>query len=373
MLNRPEADTGVLKAGFLFENDESTPYTYNFILARDALQRKYPEQIEILTRTNVSPEETEEPLLDLISKGCRIIFCNNYSEQFYAMAAHYPDVVFCQVSFPLPGEGTLPDNYHTFNGEIYEARYVSGIAAGMKLQQLIDEGTVESGHAAIGYVAGYEAPEVISGYTAFLLGVRSIVPDATMKVRYTNSWSDFTLEKQTARGLIDEGCLIISQHSDTIGPAVACEEADHTVYFIGYNKSMMDVAPDSALLSVRVNWTPYIIGAAEAILQGKSIEKNVSATAFGNDMCAGFDKDWVQILEPNSALLAPGTQEKIDETVAALRRNSINVFHGAYTGTDPNDPSDTVDLSIAFRENSASSTPSFHYILDDVISVQKPD
>ena len=175
---------------------------------------------------------------------------------------------------------------------------------------------------------------------------------------------------QTARELIDEGCMVLSHHTDTIGPAIACEEADRPVFFVGYNRSMMDVAPDSTLISLRVNYTPYVIGSVEAVMENRRIEKNVSATAFGNDCVAGFESDWVQLLEPNTALLAPGSREKIDELIAAFRKGSLPVFQGPYTGTDPQNPSDTIDLSTVYKENSTSSSPSFHYILDEGIFVE---
>ena len=368
--NRQETGEETVKVGFLFENDESTPYTYNFIAARDTLQRKFPERVEVLSRSNVPPEETEESLRDLISNGCTVLFCNNYSDQFAAMASQYPDITFCQVSYSENGTEGRPKNYHTFNGAIYQARYVSGVAAGMKLQQMIDEGRITSRQALVGYVAAFQTPEVISGYTAFFLGVRSIVPEARMLVRTIHSWSNFSLEKQTARDLIDEGCLVISQHTDTIGPALACEEAETPVYFVGYNKSMMDVAPDTALMSVRIYWVPYVTDAVEAVLEGKTIEKYVSGNAFGNDMCAGFERSWVQILEPNVAQLAPGTQEKINEVITALQRGSLSVFQGPYVGVNPADPSDIINLSGGFQENKASSFPTFHYILEDVIEVR---
>ncbi|MBQ6366022.1 MAG: BMP family ABC transporter substrate-binding protein [Oscillospiraceae bacterium] len=369
VMNRPASEENI-KVGFLFENDESTPYTYNFMLARDALQRRYPDRVEVYTRSNILPEETEEPLRDLIHKGCRIIFCNNYSEQLVSLAGEYPDVTFCQVSFPH-SEGTVfPSNYHMFNGAVYQARYISGVIAGMKLQQLIDNRYIRPENALVGYIGGFETPEVISGYTAFFLGIRSVVPEATMKVRYIHAWNNFALEKQTARELIDEGCMVLSHHTDTIGPAIACEEADRPVFFVGYNRSMMDVAPDSTLISLRVNYTPYVIGSVEAVMENRRIEKNVSATAFGNDCVAGFESDWVQLLEPNTALLAPGSREKIDELIAAFRKGSLPVFQGPYTGTDPQNPSNTIDLSTVYKENSTSSSPSFHYILDEGIFVE---
>ena len=368
---RIEADS--LKVGFIYENDESMPYTYNFVTAERALETEYGGRVQILTKSNTLETETEEPTLDLIRRGCRIIFTNSYSEQFADLAPDYPDVQFCQVSHLEKAPETVPENYHTFKGEIYQGRYVSGIVAGMKLKELIDQGVLSREEAVAGYVAAYPTAEVISGFTAFLLGIRAIVPETTMKVRYTRTWGSYMKELDAARKLIDAGCIVLSQHSDTIGPAVACEEAqtDHPVYFIGYNQSMLDIAPTTALISTRINWTPYILGAVGAVFEDIPIEKNVDGKVHGSDIGAGFERGWVEMLELNTYVAAEGTQQKINETIDSLKRGNIQVFRGEYTGVNPDDPSDTCDLRTGFAENAAYSSPSFHYILDDVITVEQ--
>ena len=287
------ATTKLLKIGFIYENDVSTPYTYNFSLAEDALLEQYGSRIQIMVRSNVQDNDTEAPARELAQSGCGIIFCNSYSDQFRTVARDYPDVQFCQASFPLDPEEELPPNYHTFKGKACQGRYVSGIAAGMKLNEMIENHMITADQALVGYVAGISNAEVISGYTAFLLGVRSVCPTATMYVRYTNTWGNFNLEKQVTAQLIEEGCRIISQHSDTIGPALACEEAfvSQPVYLVGYNTSMLDAAPSSALVSTCINWTPYILGAVEAVRNHNTIEKEVEGDVHGNDMRTGFDLD----------------------------------------------------------------------------------
>ena len=141
------------------------------------------------------------------------------------LAPEYPNIQFCQTSYMDMNGKTVPDNYHTFKGEAYQGRYVSGIAAGMKINQMIADGVITEDQALVGFVAAFPTSEVISGYTAFLLGVRSVVPKALMRVRYTETWSSYALEKSAAQKLIEDGCVVISQHTDTIGPAIACEEA----------------------------------------------------------------------------------------------------------------------------------------------------
>ena len=361
-----------LKVGFVFENDESAPYTYNFSLAVNALQQTFGDRVEVYSCNNVVEADTGEMLAELERRGCRILFVNNYSEQVIAFAAVHPNVQLCQVAYRNNAGQSLPENYHTFNGKIYQGRYVSGIAAGMKLREMIDGHTIDADEALVGYVAAFPTPEVISGYTAFLMGVRSVAPEATMRVRYTNTWYSYNLEKTCAAKLIDEGCIIISQHTDTIGPAIACEKATEKkkVYHVGYNQSMIDVAPTTSLVSTRVNWVPYITGAVGAVLNGDAIERSVSGDVHGNDICAGFERDWVQILDLNKYIAAYGTEERMNRAIEAFRRGGIDVFRGDYTGVDPDDPADTCDLRQGFTENADSSSPSFHYILDDVIIVE---
>ena len=368
----PQAADETLKVGFIYENDGSTPFTYSFMLAQEALERLYPDQVHILSRSNVRASETKEPLRELVKKGCGIIFVNNDSTQVREMAREYPKVTFCQISVGSDASSADPANYHTFSGEIYQGRYVCGVAAGMKLKQLMDNGVIGADKALVGFVGAFPTAEVISGYTAFLLGVRSVVPNATMKVRYTNTWSSYTKEKAAAEALIREGCAVIAQHTNTTGPAVACEEASAflTVVHVGYNQSMIDLAPSVSLLSTRINWTPYVTGAVSAMLAHKPIEKTVDGKAHGNDMSAGLDKNWVEILELNQSIAAEGTAEKIVQLTEAFHKGGVSVFKGNYTGTNPENPADTIDLNKGYIENEKSSAPSFHYVLDGVIEIE---
>ena len=247
--NGPKS-SNVLKVGFVYSEDESTPYTANFVKAQRALEEEYGSRIEIIAKSNVLSRECEQPIRDLIRDGVRIMFINMDTDIPVTLAREFPQVQFCQASMPtISIEGT-PENYHTFNGEIYQARYISGIAAGMKLRQLLDSGALLPKDALVGYVGANFTAEVISGYTAFLLGVRSVAPEATMRVRYTGSWSNFSEEKAQTRELIKEGCVIIAQHVNTTAPAVACEEAasaGQTVFHVGYHESMLDIAPSCLL------------------------------------------------------------------------------------------------------------------------------
>ncbi|MBO4904986.1 MAG: BMP family ABC transporter substrate-binding protein [Lachnospiraceae bacterium] len=363
-----------VKVGFIYDNDESTPYTYNFSLAKDELEKKYGSRVEIMTCSNVLDDEMEEPLRELVAKGCDIIFLNGYSEIVRELAPEYPNVQFCQTSYMDMSDQVVPENYHTFKGEAYQGRFVSGVAAGVKIRQMILEGTISEEEAVVGFVAAFPTPEVISGYTAFLMGVRSVVSQAVMRVSYTQTWSSYALEKSAAKKMIDEGCVIISQYTDTIGPAIACEEAsaEKEVYFVGFNQSMSEVAPGTSLVTSRICWEPYVLAAVEAVMKNESIEKTVSGNVHGTDVSAGFEKGWVEMDDLNQQVAAPGTQDAMDREIEKFRNgNKDFVFKGNYTGVSPTDPSDTYDLRKGFIENANTSYPTFHYVISDIITIDK--
>ncbi|MCR5429249.1 MAG: BMP family ABC transporter substrate-binding protein [Lachnospiraceae bacterium] len=364
-----------LKVGFIYDNDESTPYTYNFSLAKDALEKKYGDRVEIFTSSNVLDDEMEEPLREMAEKGCDIIFFNGYSELVVKLAPEYPDIEFCQASYRDMNGVEVPDNYHTFKGEAYQGRYVSGIAAGLKIAQLISDGVITKDQANVGFVAAFPTSEVISGYTAFILGVRSAVPEATMRVCYTHTWSSYAQEKKAAQTMIGKGCVIISQHTDTIGPAIACEEAlqeGRQVYFVGYNQSMSEVAPGSSLVTSRVCWEPYVLAAAEALFKNKPIETVVAGHIHGHDVSAGFERGWVEMLDLNEQVAAPRTQTAMNNAIDQFKRGGGDfVFRGNYIGVDPDEPTNTISLKGGYSENANTSYPLFGYILTDIITIEE--
>lgn len=363
-----------MKAGFVYVGDTSTAYTNNFVQAQEAIQKQYGGQVETIAKYNVSEENAEEALKELVEEGCELIFTTSYGygEKTKEYAQAYPEIQFCQATCSNANEEPVLKNYHTFMGNIYQGRYISGVVAGMKLQELIEDGEITPEQAKVGYIGAYSCAEVISGYTAFFLGIRSVVPEATMTVRYTNTWGNHLLEKECAKNLIDEGCVIISQHSDTAGPAVACEETERSqvVYYVSYNESMRDLAPTTYLTGSKINWGVYMTEAVDAVLSGKEIEKCVKGNINGNDVGAGFENGWVRMLEINEFTAAKGTQERVEELIRKFKQNRIQVFQGDYTGINPDDPSDTIDLKEAFCENEKSSAPTFGYILKDVIVIE---
>lgn len=365
-------DDKTITVGIVYVGDESTAYTLNFVKAQNAIREEYGDRVKLLAKYNIPEGSEAQAIKELIDEKCDIIFGTSYGygETMKALAKEHPDIQFCQATCANTEPGI--DNYHTFMGAIYQGRYISGVVAGMKLAELIADGKITADEAKVGYVGAYPFAEVISGYTAFFLGVRSVVPEAVMTVKYTNTWDDYMLEKKCAKELIDEGCVILSQHSDTTGPAVACEETDkdREVYIVSYNQSMADVAPTTYLTGCRIDWVPYMVEAVKAVADGREIETCVKGNVNGRDIGAGFDEGWVTMLELNEVVAADGTEGRIDELIQGFKLGDVHVFKGDYTGVNPDDPADTCDLNTEYIENEYSSAPTFDYILKDVIVVE---
>ena len=363
-----------IKVGFIFVGDEITPYTNNFIKARKHIKEVYGDRIECVTIYNVTEGQLEKPLQKLIDEGCNYIIAASYGygPEVKAKAKKYPGIQFCVPTGDNANEKPVLSNYHNCFGEIYQGRYVCGKVAGMKIKQMIDEKIITKEQAKIGYVAAFPLPEVISGYTSFYLGVRSVVPEAVMTVKYTNTWSSYSLEKQAAKELVDEECVVISQHSDTVGPAAICENAerDIPVYHVGYNQSMTDIAPTRSLVSCSVDYSSYFEQSVYALLHDKKIEDCIDGRTYKQDAMAGVDKGWVRILDINEAIVPKGTKEMVEDTIEKIEKGKLEVFSGPFTGVSVFDPDDKIDLNIPYKENENSSSPSFCYVLDNVINIE---
>ena len=254
---------------------------------------------------------------------------------------------------------------HNYFTAIYEARYVSGVVAGMKLNQMIEDGTVAKDACKIGYVGAYPYAEVISGYTSFFLGVRSVCPDATMEVKYTNSWASFDLEKEAADALISDGCVLISQHADTTGAPTACEAAG--VPCVGYNISMIATAPTQALTSSTNNWGAYVTEAVQHVVDGTEIPV---------DWCKGFSDGAVLITELNEAAVAPGTKEKVEEVEAKLAAGELHVFdtstwtvEGKTLDSYKKDDGNEYISDGYFHESEFASAPAFDILIDGIKTI----
>ncbi len=309
------------KIGFVVINDESDQgYTWNFMNGmNNAIEQLKAEGYDVdlsvkrnTTESSIAKDNNEE----LAAEGCEIIFNNSYGFEPYMLEAakEYPDTIFVGMTNCASQQDSNPNTYNAF-AAIYEGRYLAGIAAGMKLQQLIDEGKITADQAVIGYVGAYSFAEVISGMSGYFLGVKSVCPSATMKVYFVGTWGDATLEEAAAKSLIDAGCVMISQHSDTTSPALAAQKAG--VYHTGYNTDMTHVAPNASLLSCRIDWTRYFYTFIKNYIDGNGNPSDWTGTVADGD---------VVITELNTAIAAPGTQEALDKAEAAFKAGTLNVF-----------------------------------------------
>ncbi len=308
------------KVGFIFLHDENSTYDKNFIDAANAAAKAIGlSEEQVIMKINI-PEGPEcyDAACELVDAGCDLIFADSFGHESYMIQAakENPEVQFCHATGTQAHVVKLA-NYHNAFASIYEGRYLAGIAAGMKLNEMIAEGKITAEEAVIGYVGAWPYAEVKSGYTSFFLGARSVCPTATMKVEYTNSWFDIALEKTAAENLINSGCVLISQHADSEGAPKACEDAG--IPNVAYNISTISIAPTTALISSKINWEPYMKLIIEKTMAGKGNE-------IPYDWCGGIEEGSVELTELNSACAAEGTQAAIDAAIAGFKAGTLKVF-----------------------------------------------
>ena len=256
------------KAGFIFLHDENSTYDLNFInAAKEAAANLGMSEDQIVLKTNVPEgQECYEEAMDMADQGCGIVFADSFGHEDYMIQAaqEVPEVQFCHATGTKAHTQGL-DNYHNAFASIYEGRFLAGVAAGMKLNEMIANGDITEEEAKVGYVGAFTYAEVISGFTSFFLGVRHECPSATMEVTFTGSWYDETAEKEGANTLIEDGCVLISQHADSMGAPTACEAAG--VPDVSYNGSTKDAAPNTYIISSKINWAPYFEHAIKCALR----------------------------------------------------------------------------------------------------------
>lgn len=312
------AETNDVKIGLICLHDENSTYDNNFIQALKSVQQELGlSDDKVLIKTNI-PESNDcyEAACELVEESCDVIFANSFGhEQFMLQAAkENPDVQFCHATGTKAHTEKL-SNFHNAFADIYQGRYLAGVAAGMKLNQMITDGTITADKAVIGYVGAFNYAEVVSGMTSFYLGARSICPSATMKVTYTNSWFDIALEREAALNLINNGCVLISQHADSEGAPKACEEKG--VPNVAYNISTISMGPNTALISSKIDWAPYF---------KMIIENTNNGEAIPTDKCGTLAEGYVALTELNEKVAAPGTKEKIEEVKGKLESGELKVY-----------------------------------------------
>ena len=308
-----------VKVGFITLHDENSTYDKNFIdAAKEACANLgLVENEDYFIKTNVGEtEQCAEVAADLVDAGCNIIFADSFGHEPYMIevAKANPEVQFCHSTGTRAHTEGLA-NYHNAFASIYEGRYLAGIAAGMKLNAMIEAGDIKAEEAKMGYVGAFTYAEVVSGYTSFYLGAKSVCPTVTMDVTFTGSWYDETLEKEGAEKLIQGGCKLISQHADSLGAPTACENAG--VPNVSYNGSTQAACPNTYIISSRINWAPYYEYAIKAVMDGTAIDADWTGTLSTNS---------VVLTDLNTTVAAEGTAEAIAAATEKLEKGEIHVF-----------------------------------------------
>ncbi len=362
------------KIGFICLHDESSTYDLNFLNAVDAIQEAAGLTDEqVIVKTNV-PEGNECYIAakDLANEGCDIVFANSFGhESFMIQAAkEFPEVQFCHATGTKAHTEGL-DNYHNAFASIYEGRYLAGVAAGLKLNEMIENGDIEEGTTPkMGYVGAFTYAEVISGYSSFYLGAKSVCPDVVMDVQFTGSWYDATEEKNAAEALIGRGCHLISQHADSMGAPSACENAG--VPNVSYNGSTYNSCPETFIVSSAINWAPYYNYIIKCVVNGEKIDA---------DWCGGIAEGSVVLTGINQDVAAEGTFDFLKTKVEELKNGTLKVFdtktftvEGNEVTTYTADVDDMGDYvpdteaveNGAFTESSKRSAPYFDLKIDGI-------
>ncbi len=361
------------KIGFICLHDENSTYDLNFLNAVDTIQEKLGLSDEqVIRRINIPEgDECYVAAKDLVNEGCDIIFANSFGHESFLLKAakEFPDVEFCHATGTMAHTEGL-DNFHNAFANIYEGRYLAGVAAGLKLNEMIEAGEFTAEEAKIGYVGAYTYAEVISGYTSFYLGAKSVCPTVTMDVQFTGSWYDATEEKNAAEALVAKDCKLISQHADSMGAPSTCEAAG--VPNVSYNGSTYDSCPETFIVSSRIDWAPYYNYIIGQVAKGEKIAA---------DWCGGIAEGSVVLTGINQDVAAEGTVDKIKETVKGLKDGSIKVFDTttftvegkelkSYKADVDTDAAFTPDTEVIakgyFHESEYRSAPCFDVRIDGI-------
>ncbi len=362
-----------IKIGLICLHDENSTYDANFINAMLATQKELGLRDDQVVIVSPIPESDEcyQKACELAEDGCDIIFANSFGHEDYIIKAakEYPNVQFCHATGTKAHTENLP-NYANAFAAIYEGRYVAGIAAGMKLNEMIAGGKITANQAKMGYVGAFTYAEVISGYTSFYLGAKSVCPTVTMDVQFTGSWYDEVEEGSAAANLIAKGAVLVSQHADSMGAPNVCQAAG--VPNVSYNGSTKDACPDTFIVSSRIDWSPYYKHA---------IEKRIKGDAVAKDWTGTIETGSVVLTEVNATAAAAGTQDAVNEAIEKLKKGKINVFdcdnftvkgvklesYIADVDTDKDFAPDTEVVSKGvFKESDKRSAPYFDLRIDGI-------
>lgn len=363
-----------IKVGVIYIGDENEGYTASHMTGIDEMQENLGlSDDQIIEKTGIPEDEScYDAAVDLAEQGCNVIFATSFGHEDYLLQAaqEYPDIRFAHATGYKAATAGL-DNFSNYFTKIFEARYVAGVVAGLKLNEMINDGTITEDEAKIGYVGAFPYAEVISGFTSFYLGARSMCPSVTMEVQYTNSWADMSKENETAKKLIADDCVLISQHADTTGAPSACEEAG--VPCVGYNVDMISVAPTTALTSSTNDWGPYYTEAVQDVIDGVQIP-----TDWSEGLADGSSK----ITALNEDVVAEGTDIEVEDIEADIADGTIHVFDTSTFTVDGKtleeiieeggDDAEALEPYVSdgyYHESELQSAPSFSVIIDGITSM----
>ena len=363
------ATVNAVKFGFIFLHDENSTYDNNFM--QGALAACQEMGIEYVMKTNIPEgEECYETACDMADAGCNIVFADSFGHEDYMIQAakEYPDVEFCHATGTKAHTEGL-SNFHNAFATIFEGRYLAGVVAGLKLNEMIESGKITADQAKIGYVGAFTYAEVISGYTSFFLGARSVCPTATMEVTFTGSWYDEAAEKEGANTLINDGCVLISQHADSMGAPTACETAG--IPNVTYNGSTAEACPETYLVSSRIDWTPYFKFVIACMQNGDPIPADWTGTiatgsVLNNELGKNVAEGTAEYLEQVKAELMNGTRFVFD--TAAFTVDGVKL--DSYMADVDTDPAYTPDTEAIvdghFAESVSRSAPYFDVTIDGI-------
>ena len=369
-------DLSKVKLGVILLHDEKSTYDLNFINGvMDAIAALgLTDDQWIMVRNIDEAQVCTDTALDLVDEGCNVIFANSFGHEDFMIEAakQCPEVQFCHATGTKAHTEGL-SNYHNAFAAIYEGRYLAGIAAGMKLNEIKAAGKLKGEVPTMGYVGAYTYAEVISGYTSFYLGAKSVCPDVQMKVMFTGSWYDEKEEKAAAEALIAAGCDLISQHADSMGAPTACENAG--IPNISYNGSTVESCENTFIVASRINWAPYFEYIVKQVAAGEAIDTDWAGTiATGS----------VVLTDVNTKVAAEGTVEAIEAAKAAFIKGELHVFDTAtegfitvggaalttYLADVDTDPAYTPDTEVVadgyFHESEFRSAPYFDVTIDGI-------
>ncbi|MBE6955130.1 MAG: BMP family ABC transporter substrate-binding protein [Ruminococcaceae bacterium] len=371
----PKNETAKFKAGFIFLHDENSTYDLNFLNATKEACAALG--VEYVIKVNIPESEAcYDAAAELVEEGCTYIFADSFGHEPYMLQAakEFPNVQFCHATGTQAHTAGVA-NYHNAFASIYEGRFLGGVAAGMKLNEMIEAGKFTAEEAKVGYIGAFPYAEVISGMTSFYLGVRYVCPTATMDVTFTNSWYDPTLEQEGAVKLINNDCKLISLHADSMGAPTECQNKG--VPFVFYNGSAKEACPDTYIVASYINWAPYMTYSMKAAMNGEPIAA---------DWIGTLENGGVALKELNEAVAAEGTAAKLEEVKTALLNGTLKVFDTAtftvdgktldsYTA-DVDDMGDFVPETEAikdgyFHESEYRSAPYFDMFIDGITNLDQ--